>query len=458
MSQTAEQTINYSTRFINAAFADMASFLKYLEEHSKSNKEYKVVKDLFESYLKHKGNAYIVPVKDIAVGDLSKEFKEMGIPNILASDAEKDLKFFIVRKQDVKAVNYAIEKVMARGRNISEVNFGVMAKESMYHNRALLMYSGLTDIQRKAMLEKAKNFGYTIATRLDPATQKYDIYFSEHDKENVQRAYLQTKSMEIGLTGQKYVSKMENSMKVIKDILQEASKPIDINEEKDFYVTSASNLYRNIHINKDGFQHNSESPNYRKIIRSYEGKGKNLEKQLYRELATFKNPVILTKEEWERTKGNEEERKKIVKEKQSVKYLYRSREAKEAADKEYAVRHLIESKLALDNGEQVENVSSFYNGEVGVQEFYEHEIVNQEHQEEENEIVLGYNELNEEMQKHVDQYAVDILNIYKENAEPERYYPTDADTRESLDELLDNARIEQAEYQINREMEEELFR
>ena len=54
----------------------------------------------------------MVPVKDIAINDLKQEFEKLGIPNIQNTIPDKDLNFFIVRKDDLALVNYAIEKTM----------------------------------------------------------------------------------------------------------------------------------------------------------------------------------------------------------------------------------------------------------------------------------------------------------------------------------------------------------
>ena len=70
----------------------------------------------------------------------------------------------------------------------------------------------------------------------------------------------------------------------------------------------------------------------------------------------------------------------MIREKQES-YRYGSYEDRQMAQKERDLRMLIEQKMSLDNGDQIENVSSFYNGEVGIHEFFAHEIVNRTHEE-----------------------------------------------------------------------------
>ena len=141
MSRVAEQTLNYTIRFANALFADTAEFLKYLEEHSKDAKECEVIKSLYEAYANKSDDVYMVPVKDIAINDLKQEFEKLGIPNIQNTIPDKDLNFFIVRKDDLALVNYAIEKTMERGRVINEVNFGVMAKDNLQNEDGHPLYT-----------------------------------------------------------------------------------------------------------------------------------------------------------------------------------------------------------------------------------------------------------------------------------------------------------------------------
>ena len=46
------------------------------------------------------------------------------------------------------------------------------------------------------------------------------------------------------------------------------------------------------------------------------------------------------------------------------------------------LRELVEKKMSLNNEEQTENLSSFFNYEVSFSEFFEHELVNQENNKE----------------------------------------------------------------------------
>lgn len=464
MSQVAEQTLNYSIRFANALFADAADFIKYLEEHSKNSKEYEMIKDLYDAYISKSDDAYMVPVKDIAVQDLKKEFENLGIPNIQSTIPDKDLNFFIVRKQDLALVNYAIEKTMEKGRSISEVNFGVMAKENLQNGsgKPLYSYKGLTEIQKKGMLEEAKARGFTISSQYDDKSQTYDIYFKEKDRDKVRDAYVHVKSMELGKTGERYVSEMERSLDDMRNILKEASRPLNADEKRDFYIVSPDNIHRNIHITNNGFEHLNESPNRKRVLRHYEGKGKDLERQLYRELATIKNPVIIQKDEWEKTRTDPEKRKELIRDKRE-KHEYGSFHDYKIAQKERELRMLIERKMSLDNTEQVENVSSFYNGEVSIEEFFDHEIVNQTHQEEverdvENtEKKFSMEELEESDRVLIQEYGESILSTYKDLAEPEQYYPDRETILDSLDELLENTKAQQITHEAEKSIEEELF-
>lgn len=463
MKDVADQTLKHSIQFVNASIASLADLYKYFEERSKDKKEYEVIKDLYEAY-KKRDDAYMVPVKDIAVEDLKKQFDQMGIPNVLGAAVERDLKFFVVRGEDLPMVNYAIEKVLSKGKNISEVNYGVMAKEALrgMPTNPLYKITGLDEIQRKGLLEAARNYGFTISSKYQVESQKYDVYFQEKDKDKVRDAYTKNLTLEIGRSGKRYRQQQTNNLKNIDKILKYASRDTGINEEKNLYIVSPQNIYRNIHIMKNGFEHCIETPSSKRTLRHYEGRGKNIEKQLYRELATIKNPVVLTKDEWDTTK-DEATRKKLIQEK-SMSIKYKSARDKQLADKEYQMRTLIEAKMSLDNGEQVENLSSFYNGDVGIGEFYEHEIVNYTHLEEEDEKVLkateslDYQNLSQQDKKDLDQYALQLLTIYKNNHNIEIHYPNEQEIVKSLDELLMDAKIDHIQEDTTREIEEELFR
>lgn len=465
MSRVAEQTLNYTIRFANALFADTAEFLKYLEEHSKDAKEYEVIKSLYEAYANKSDDVYMVPVKDIAINDLKQEFEKLGIPNIQNTIPDKDLNFFIVRKDDLALVNYAIEKTMERGRVINEVNFGVMAKDNLQNEdgRPLYSYKGLDEIQKKGILEEAKNRGFTISSQYHENSKTYDIYFKEKDRDKVRDAYSHIRTMELGKTGERYVNEMERSLDNMRHILKESSRPLKVGEERDFYIVSPNNIHRNIHVQDQEFEHLSEAPNRKRVLRHFEGKGKELERQLYREIATMKNPIIIPKKEWEETRNDPEKRKTLIREKQES-YRYSSYEDRQMAQKERDLRMLIEQKMSLDNGDQIENVSSFYNGEVGIHEFFSHEIVNRTHEEEidqdvqDNEKRFNLESLKESEREQLREYGESILATYKDLAEPEQYYPDREMVMNSLDELLKNAQAQQIDHEVTKSIEEELFR
>ena len=62
-------------------------------------KEYEVIKSLYEAYANKSDDVYMVPVKDIAINDLKQEFEKLGIPNIQNTIPDKDLNFFYRKKR-----------------------------------------------------------------------------------------------------------------------------------------------------------------------------------------------------------------------------------------------------------------------------------------------------------------------------------------------------------------------
>ena len=177
----------------------------------------------------------------------------------------------------------------------------------------------------------------------------------------------------------------------------------------------------------------------------------------------MKNPIIIPKKEWEETRNDPEKRKTLIREKQES-YRYGSYEDRQMAQKERDLRMLIEQKMSLDNGDQIENVSSFYNGEVGIHEFFAHEIVNRTHEEEidqdvqDNEKRFNFESLKESEREQLREYGESILATYKDLAEPEQYYPDREMVMNSLDELLKNAQAQQIDHEVTKSIEEELFR
>ena len=126
------------------------------------------------------------------------------------------------------------------------------------------------------------------------------------------------------------------------------------------------------------------------------------------------------------------------------------------------VQEIDTSLQALDD--QIENVSSFYNGEVGIHEFFAHEIVNRTHEEEidqdvqDNEKRFNLESLKESEREQLREYGESILATYKDLAEPEQYYPDREMVMNSLDELLKNAQAQQIDHEVTKSIEEELFR
>lgn len=98
-----------------------------------------------------------------------------------------------------------------------------------------------------------------------------------------------------------------------------------------FLYRIPNNIHRNIHVQDQEFEHLSEAPNRKRVLRHFEGKGKELERQLYREIATMKNPIIIPKKN-----GKKQEmilkKKTLIREKQES-YRYSSYEDRQMAQK-----------------------------------------------------------------------------------------------------------------------------
>ena len=87
------------------------------------------------------------------------------------------------------------------------------------------------------------------------------------------------------------------------------------------------------------------------------------------------------------------------------------------------LNQLAEQKMTLSDCPQVENISAFFNSEVTVEEFLQHEYVNEGHIKEENEIVDNDVLLDNNLTKAESEFykrdkviATDVINILKDKA------------------------------------------
>ena len=129
---------------------------------------------------------------------------------------------------------------------------------------------------------------------------------------------------------------------------------------------------------------------------------KNKEQDLATILSSIEKPVALSEYEFKSATMPRD-----VQEKYSN-ILKDDDESRRLQQLESNARQLIALKLSLDNDEQLENISSFYNGEVTFHEFFEHELVNEGHSEEEHERIVRlekeFDAMSEEDKEYVKEY------------------------------------------------------
>lgn len=138
------------------------------------------------------------------------------------------------------------------------------------------------------------------------------------------------------------------------------------NESLDFYLVANKQANEYIHFGKDGLEH------YRgdRLVDSCLRTDQAFEETVFKKAIDFSAPISLSKTEFEVPKA---ELKQMLRNEPTA----LDAQTKRLEDLESKARDLIEKKLSLDNDEQIQVPSSFYNQDVSFGEFFSIEQINE---------------------------------------------------------------------------------
>lgn len=435
----AKETTLYGVRMFNEVLKGVISIDEYVKQQHLEKEKEDMLKELIQRF-KQKEDLYMIPAKDQAVKDLQKEFRKEGIMYIHQRSTMDDLNFFVIHPKDLERAQESIEKVMARGGQIVEQDFNVMARLNEKNGEdTLFRFQNVSLIEKKALLENARMNGYTISS-VEKEDGKFDIYCTRQDKDKVAKTFAKLKSKELGVSGKYFLDKENRDLNIINEIVNEVGTPLRYGETRDFYVFSGDFPAQRIHVTEGGYRHErGDDDGHLRVVRDFNGTGKTLKTQLAKELVTISNPVVLSKQEFELTKMDKNKRKELIQSKMKG-IEYDSEYERILAQKERLFLRLVELKMQLDNVEQREGVSDFYNPNVSIQEFVERELENTNYIHEERVKILleqlDLTHMSAKMKEDLYKYGDKAMKEQKRHSEPEMYYPTPEDLQKPLTEII----------------------
>lgn len=385
----------------------MIKLLEYLENYMKMNlekKERQMALKLLD-YQKSGGSFYPISVLDSAYPTLQAALERENIPIVGFRDSNSNSKLCLIRESDREKVEEILHDLQTIGKvKIFDKDTLVMEKSLLFKtgDEAVLI-KGLNKMEYDELLNNLRyqNSKFPIAPEINEENDIYNIYIKKSDicKENGNdflSAYSRT------------MLNLYGSYAIVKDHEVEYEQKLQdscVNYcKKSKYVMPkylVSSKYKNAYIELSGegiVIYTKEKDKDLKIDNYKELKKISINEPSFKELfekefIRLSNCVLVDKiEEVKNYIENDElpndkylkafnNDKKIAKEKSLIekkwmeKYIDKFRENRKF--------ELAQRKMSLSDVSQVENISAFFNDEVSIGEFLEHELVNEVHIKEE---------------------------------------------------------------------------
>lgn len=412
---------------------------------------------------------------------LDKKLNEQGIPHVMIQCSESGLLYFVTRDSDAEAVRDAKNTVLEEEKRISRVSTQELYR--MNAGKNVSSFSNLSETQMKIFQEEAKRNNFVMAAQKQP-DGSFKVFFSEKNAEKATQALNNVVAKSTGIFGKLQEQQKTTQINNIKNINEQLKNP-----SSEFYIVSGVNMNEFVHVDKQGFQHMRGN----NLVHFEQRDTGDFVNDVHYQAMGLINPVVFSQEEFEQFKelvdkvskdtgvntlqtstrilstinttynGNVqdffeaqnrgditysstekgEKSRLIVSDKNFTPDL--TREEFNRLKIENEIRTLISAKMSLDNGNQPENLSSFYNGEVSFSEFFAHEVVNDEHDAEE---IAKYEKLIETAEKldslpekdkeYLREFTKEIYQERESHHYSSEYVDRERLARDDLDEFINS--------------------
>ena len=414
---------------IEATAKAIKEILEALIETAAQNRDNKLVSELVE-HGKLGKNIDLQICRGFAYQDLDVKLSAQNIPHAIYHDKVSGAIVIATRDMDRDKVLDAKNQLFAEQNRVTLMSHNEFNRLNV--GKEINIIRDRTPVEAKVFQQLAKKYGLQIAIEKSPFKDgAVDIYYEKSKKEIAQKLIYKAAYSTVGLSGQKTDFRVGRELEVRSNLVQDIQ-----NDQKDFYLVSKTNPEEYIHFNKEGFHYYRNSAlicvesrtreNFLSIANNY--------------IDNIVNPVILQKKEFEVDKEVREKTIRSIKI-NAPKELFDKRRD----DLERAARQLVDYKLSIDNGEQREIPSSFYNNEVSFREFLEIEQVNDDNAKE---LIEQLDRLEDKEKLLVKNYIKDIFEKV-ESIEIQTAYVDPEMIREDIVEEIEHLKNEN--FEINNE-------
>ncbi len=297
--------------------------------------------------------------------ELKEELKKNKIPHIECPLKEKFGRMFFIKAEDIEKVRDMYREILKQRSMVSEISKQEMME--LKEGTNIMAVTDLDSVQTQVLREKAEKHMVMIAVDKLP-NGKYNIYFEPEKRNEMQKMIVAMKWELSGMYGHKIREQIQYDIDNKQMIFHFIRSGLN-----NVCITSAKNTEDTIKINDLGYSLMKEN----KVLEQISIDNPEYEKKLWEAIELIDQPVILSDIEYAK---EEQEREIIVKSRNERPKL--SRAEINQLKREMQLRELVEKKMSLNNEEQTENLSDFFNYEVSFSEFFEHELVNQENNKE----------------------------------------------------------------------------
>lgn len=428
-----------------------------------------------------------VLIRDFCVKDFENAMNDMGCSCVTArctSGPNKGLIMCCFKNEDEYYAKIARERALSHGRTFMD-EYGNKVLPSVEISISTLQQMNLMNgynhvsklptmntITAKSVMEEFRLANIPFAKQIVEKDGKeyVDILFLQDNKERAGQAYAKAKIDELGISGTYHYQKIQKQTKNIHNALNQIEK-----SEKEFYVLSANDIQNMIHVTNSMVVHQRVDENDPFVYRIAGGKEENrdyvnLRKVYKQEVDCMKNPVVLTKEEYEANCSNAEQLREIVNQK-SEKVIYASKEDKLQAYLEQFFKNqfnrIVYDKIRanmFDIEMEKDRFEDVKNGKITLPEFLNidrdpcfpfksyTQITNRMDQ-----IIDQFESLSENEQQNITNMIEKCIDEYdkSENVIHEKYLD-EKDLVQSIDELMQDASENKPFHNVDLETEMEM--
>lgn len=446
--------IDFFARFVSSALKDVdeiADILKKLLTKVNDDSSREVLNYLNETGVE---NLRMTSVKDMFAKDFTKELELRNIPYTMLRDTKTGQPIIVTRDIDDTAVKESKESVYLKNRSVSEVSIDTLVKNNLSVSgdmKELNCIKDITDTQMYLMKQIITEKRGIFSKKLNEKGN-YDVYFYKDEKNAkiVGGAYLQSKAQLVGELGDITRIQIENNKKMNQYLLDVANEKLKNHE--DFVIVSATNPNKMISVSPTEVNHIFKNDDGKEIyFRNSQGNRGQLIKGIFLDLETLKNPVLISKADYEANKDNEPQLRRCLAEqkKEQVKdagLITVEKERKELAEKERLARELVEKKMMMENFDNSEFAINLYDGNISFSEFLMQNAnnleMNVEHNERLQRMIDIADLLDNSSQEDKDKilsYLNDthvMINDYASNNFVHTYQPTKDDLSNDFDDFI----------------------